>query len=64
MFWSLLEHLVVTDVFGKKNDGKVGLSEMRLSTEHRHVTARASHSLICMNKNVIKISKYNIKEIK
>ena len=63
-----LDVLVIAGTLGcnpciwEKNDGKVGLSETRLSTEHRHVTVRTSHSVICLNKNVIKLAKDYIKK--
>ena len=55
--------LVIAGTFGcnpciwEKNDGKVGVSETRLSTDHQHVKVRTSHSVICLNKKVLKISK-------
>ena len=50
-----LDVLIIAGTFGfnpliwEKNDGKVGVSETRLSTKHHHETGRTSHSVIFIN---------------
>ena len=64
-----LDVLIIAGTFGfnpliwEKNDGKVGVSETRLSTKHRHETVRTSHSVICLNSKVLRLAKEHFENL-